>query len=262
MLLKPLLGLIRHRELIREMAIRDAKGVNKGSALGNGWLVLRPLIQSVAYVVIVSFVFQSRLSPDSQIFDYAMFVLCGMVPWQMLVQALVTAPSLVRNHADLVKQVVYPIETLPLRNLVVGSFSSFVSLSIYFVLATFTGGLHWSITLIPIPLIMLALFVVGVSWILMVLGAFFQDFREIIGASMNLLIFVSPVIIAESMVSAKVWFCIQMNPLSHIVICFRDTFNGEFHWMSWLIFSAMTVVMLAIGSSLLNRYRLRINDYI
>ena len=28
-------------------------------------------------------------------------VSCGMVPWQMLVQTLVTAPSLVRNHADL-----------------------------------------------------------------------------------------------------------------------------------------------------------------
>jgi lipopolysaccharide transport system permease protein len=261
-LLKPLLGLIRHHELIREMAIRDAKGVNKGSALGNGWLVLRPLIQTVAYVIIVSFVFQSRLSPDAKIFDYAMFVLCGMVPWQMLVQALVTAPSLVRSHADLVKQVVYPIETLPLRNLVVGSFSSLVSLSVYFVLATFTGGLHWSILLLPIPFVLLSLFVVGLSWILMVLGAFFQDFREIIGASMNLLIFMSPVVIAESMVSDRVWFFIQMNPLSHIVICFRDTFNGELHWMSWLAFCAMTAVLLAIGSGLLNRYRLRINDYI
>ena len=262
MLLEPIVALLKNRELIREMAIRDAKGINKGSALGNAWLLLRPLIQTTAYVVIVSYVFQSRLTPDSGTFDYAMYVLGGMVSWQVLVQTLVTAPSLVRNHAQLVKQVVYPIETLPLRNLVVGSFSSLVSFTVYLMLAGWSGALHWSILLAPIPVALLVLFIIGLSWIFMVAGAFFQDFREIIGASMNLLIFMSPVIVSPSMVHPTIWTIILCNPLSHIIICFRDVFSSQFHAGSWIAFALMTILVLLIGAALLNQYRLRMNDYL
>ena len=262
MLLQPIVGLIRNRELIREMAVCDAMGINKGTVLGNVWLLLRPLIQTTAYVVIVSFVFQSRLGADSGPFDYALFVLSGMVPWQLTVQTIVTAPSLVRNHAELVKQVVYPVETLPLRNIVVGSFSSLVSLSVYTVIAAAIGELNWTILLIPIPLVMLILFLIGISWIFMVVGAFIQDFREVIGASMNLLIFLSPVIVCQSMVSPRMWGYILCNPLSHVVLCFRDVYEGRIHPLSWCLFLAMTCFVVLLGGWMVNKSRLRMNDYL
>jgi lipopolysaccharide transport system permease protein len=262
MSLQPLWGLIANRELVREMAIRDAKEINKGSILGNAWLVLRPLIQTAAYVVIVSFVFQARLGPDSGPLDYALYVLCGMVPWQLIVQSLVAAPSLVRIHAQLVKQTVYPVETLPMRTLVASSFSSLVSLCVFLVLAAATGELRWTVILAPIPLTLLVLFLVGSSWALMVAGVYLQDFREVIGATMNLLILLSPVVVSPQMVSPQVWTCILSNPLSHIIICFRDVCSAEFHLMSWSINLAMTSAALLLGAAVLSRARVRMNDYL
>ena len=261
-LLHPLVGLVRNRELIREMAIRDAIGVNKGTVLGNAWLLLRPLIQTTAYVFIVTYVFRSRLHANAGPFDYCLYVLAGMVPWQLMVQTLVTAPALVRQHAALVKQVVYPVETLPLRSVVVGCFSSLVSLIVYLVIAAATNRLEWSLLLLPIPLLLLVLFLVGTCWILMVAGVFVQDFREVIGASMNLLIFLTPVIASREMVGPRVWNYILFNPLTHVILCFRDVYTGQFHMHSWLCFGGMTALVVLVGASLVHRSRLRMNDFL
>ena len=129
-----LVALWGSRELVWEMSLRDIKGLNKGAFLGSAWIVLSPFIQTAAYVFIVSFVFQNRLAESSGRFDYAMYVLSGMIPWQILTYGIAAAPTLVRERMDLVKQVIYPIETLPLTNLIVGSFGAVVSLVIYFVL--------------------------------------------------------------------------------------------------------------------------------
>lgn len=258
----PIVTLIRQSELIREMAIRDAKEINQGSALGGTWLVLRPLIQTAAYVVIVSCVFQSRLSADSGPFDYAIYVLCGMVPWQLAVHVMATAPSLLRNHAQIVKQIVYPIETLPLRSILVGSMASLVTLVVYIVLAIATGQLHWTILLLPIPVLMLITLLVGIAWIMMILGAVMADLREIVGAALNVMIFVTPVLISPAMVRPEVWAGIRWNPLTHVVICFRDVFAGEIHADSWCIFALLTLLSITAGSQLISRLRLRIVDYL
>ncbi len=56
-----ILSFFQNRELIAEMAKRDLKMINKGAFLGYIWLILSPLIQTAAYVIIVSFVFRSSL---------------------------------------------------------------------------------------------------------------------------------------------------------------------------------------------------------
>lgn len=262
MLIEPIVSLVKYRELIREMAIRDARQINRGSALGSAWLVLRPLIQTLAYVIIVTFVFRSRPSGSDSSFDYALYVLCGMIPWQIIIHSLTASPSLVRNHADLVKQIVYPLETLPLRSLIVGSFASATTLALYLVLAGATGRLEWSILLLPIPIVMLIAFMVGVSWVFMIAGAIVMDFREIVGASLNVLIFVTPVLIAPSMVSPTVWDFVLLNPLTHVVICFRDVFECQFHLVSWTVFGGMTLLAMTFGAWLLTFFRLRLAEYL
>jgi lipopolysaccharide transport system permease protein len=261
-LIEPIVSLVKYRELIREMAIRDAREINRGSALGSTWLVLRPLIQTLAYVIIVTFVFRSRPNGSDSAFDYMLYVLCGMIPWQIVIHTLTASPSLIRNHADLVKQIVYPMETLPLRSLIVGSFSSLTTLGLYLVLAGATGRLEWSILLLPIPTVMLIILMVGVSWVFMILGAVAMDFREIVGASLNVLIFVTPVLIARTMVSPTVWTVVLLNPLTHVVVCFRDVFACQCHPLSWLIFGSMAILAIIIGAWMLTFFRLRVVEYL
>lgn len=255
-------SIFTHRELVREMVLRDLKGRNKGAVLGLLWIFLRPLIQTAAYVAIVSFVFKSKATASDGVFDYSLYVLSGMIAWQVMSRTLEDAPNLVRDRMDLVKQVIYPIETLPMTSMVVGSFGSLVSLALYVALAAYAGQARWSFLLLPVPLVLLTVMLLGASWLMMIAGVILKDLREINSLLLGILVYFSPVVVSPGMVSERGWNIILLNPLSHVVICFRDVFLGELHGLSWGVFAGMAAVSLAAGSLVMARTKLLINEYL
>ena len=254
--------LYERRELIWEMALRDLKGLNRGAFLGYIWLVLSPLIQVGAYVFIVTFVFRGRLGENAGRFDYALYVLSGMVGWQILTKTLQDSATLISQRVELLKQVIYPFETLPVSSLIAASVGTLVSLVVFAVLALFSGGISPSIVLLPIPLFLLTLFVLGFSWVFMIAGVIVKDLREIISVLLGLLVYVTPVVLSQSMVSAEIWNLILLNPLSHIVITFRDVLYGQFHPVSWVVFAGLALLAFVLGGWVINRMKLLINEYI
>ena len=262
MLTKTICPIIQHRELIWEMALRDLKGMHKGAFLGYLWLVVSPLVQVLAYVLIVSFIFKSRLSQDAGPLDYALYVLAGMIPWQIISKSVQEAPSLIRERMELVKQVIYPIETLPLTSLIVSSFGSFISLCLFLVLTLIAGSFHWTFLLLPVLLLLLVAFVLGISWIFSIVGVLIKDLREIVTVLLSLVIYISPVVVSKEMVGERIWRYILWNPLSHVIICFRDIFEARFHFWSWAIYAAMSLVVFFLGDWVIARTKLLINEYI
>ncbi len=251
-----------NRELIWEMAMRDLKMLNKGAFLGYIWLFVGPLIQTAAYVIIVSFVFSTRLGVDSGPLDYALYVLGGMVPWQIITKSLSEAPSQIRDRMELVKQVIYPIETLPLTSLIVSSFGAIMTMLIFLILNIVNGTIIWGFLLLPLPFLLLVIMVLGISWIFSVVGVFFKDLREIVVILVGLLVYLSPVVASPEMVGDTMWRFILFNPLSHIIICFRDIYYLQFHPWSWLIFTVMAFTFFFAGHWVINRTKILINQYI
>jgi lipopolysaccharide transport system permease protein len=256
------LSIIEKRELIWEMAMRDLRGLTKGSFLGWAWIIVNPLVQTAAYVIIVSFFLGTRLSEGSGPLDYAIYVLSGMVPWQILTKSLGAAPNLIRLRVELVKQVVYSIETLPMTDLIFSSVGAFVSLCLYFVLALVTQKVSWAIILALIPFVLLVLLILGVSWVFMIIGVVLKDLQELVNLTLALLVYLSPVIARPDLVGERAYRLIMYNPLSHVVVCFRDTFQGEFHPWSWAIFIGMTLAAVAIGGTVITKTKVLINEYI
>ena len=260
--LRTIFSILKNRELIWEMSLKDLKGGSKGTLLGVLWLALSPLIQVTAYVVIVSFLFKARLSGDSGPFDYALYVLSGMIPWQLLARSINEAPTLIRSNTELVKQVIYPIETLPISNLLVGSFGGLINFVVFLFLFFISGNGSWSVFLLPIPLLFLFLFILGLSWIFSISGVILKDLKEIVTIIMGLLVYFSPVIVSDSMVGETIWSWILLNPLSHIIISFRDIFWGTFHLWSWVIFLGMSIVIFLSGELFITKAKRLINEYI
>ena len=258
----PYQTLFQHRELVWEMSLRELKGSTKGAVLGWTWIVLRPLIQTGAYVLVTSLIFRARLPDGGGPLDYTIYVLAGMVPWQILTKSLEAAPSLIRERMELVKQVIYPIETLPLTGLIAGSVGSLVSLFFFVLLAVFNGAIEWSWLLVPLPAAILVTFVIGTSWVFMIGGVLVKDLREIVALVLNLLVFLSPVVASESMVGETTWRFLMWNPLAHYVVCFRDVFQAEFHVVSWVVSTVLAVVMFVLGSWTIRKTKILINEYI
>src|SRR5260370_5839616 len=77
-------SLVKNREFIRETVLHEFRTRNRGSALGSLWLVLRPLVETAAYVVVVFLLLRAPLPSTRGLFSFAVFVLFGMVPMQLL----------------------------------------------------------------------------------------------------------------------------------------------------------------------------------
>ncbi|OAN55078.1 hypothetical protein A6A05_00520 [Magnetospirillum moscoviense] len=255
-------SVIRHWRFALAMAGRDALTLSRGNVLGTGWLVLRPLLQVGIYVVIVTFIFGARLGENFSTFAYALHILSGLVVWQAAQRAIEEAPMLLRDRMDFIKQQVYPVETLPVTTLLANVIPPAVGLATFLFLALFEGQLSWSVLALPLPVALLALFLLGLSWVFMIVGVIFRDLREIITVSMSFLVYFSPVLVSESMVSPRVWLLLQINPLSHVVICFRDVLQGQFHLASWAIFTIMTLAVLTFGAWLVDHQKRHINEYL
>lgn len=253
-----LMALCRHRVLTFEMAKRDLVMLNKGSILGWAWIALMPLVQTLLYVGIVTYVFRAHPTEGGGVFGYTVYVLGGMVAWQLVSKCLMQAPMLLRDRMDMLKQVIYPIETIPVTALLVSSASAVVVLAVFLVLAAADGALRWSILLLPIPATLTLLMLVGWSWFLSVLGVVLKDLREMVSILLSILVFLTPVTLQESMVSPAIWEWMMWNPLTHVVLCFRDTYYAEFHPVSWIVLAAGALVSLLVGNAVIRRAKLAI----
>jgi lipopolysaccharide transport system permease protein len=259
---KIFMSFFNYRELIFEMAKRDLTMLNKGAFLGYAWLILQPFIQTSAYVIIVSFVFRARYSESAGVTDYALYVLGGMVPWQIITKVLSDAPTQLYSRMDLIKQVIYPIETLPMTSLLVNSLGSIVSLTIFILLGISSGIVGWSVLLLPLPLILLVMFVIGISWILSIAGVFLKDLREVVTVVLGITAFMSPVVASPELVGERIWSFVLLNPLSHIIICFRDIYYSQFTPLSWVIFIVLAGCSLLVGGWTISRAKVAINQYL
>jgi len=262
MYFKTISSIFENRELIWEMAIRDLKGTSKGAILGFLWVGISPLIQVAAYVTIVSFIFKAKLDSSAGPFDYALYVLSGMIPWQIMTRSISEAPMLIRSNTEIVKQVIYPIETLPMTSLLVSSFGGLVNFIVFLVLFLIIGNVRWTLIFLPLPIFFLLLFILGISWIFSVTGVILKDLREIVTVILMLMVYFSPVILNDSMVGGSIWQIIMLNPLSHIIISFRDVFWGSFHFWSWMIFLVMSISSFLLGHLVITKAKRIINEYI
>lgn len=255
-------GLFKLRGFAVQMALREVLGNNKGALIGVGWMIVQPLFQLMAFVLIVSFVFGARSDEAGKTFEYVRYVLSGMICWQLMQRCGEAAPSLIRDRIAIISQSTYPIETLPLSMIISNLIGPIVSVLVFIVLSFIDGDVPLSILLLPVPLFFLMVFLIGFGWITMVVAVLVKDLREVIALAFSLLVFVSPVLLSPDMVSPLIWDIILVNPLAHVVFCFRDVLYGDFHPVSWLIFIGFSFVTFLIGSAVVTRAKLYINEYI
>lgn len=261
-LVEAIAGVVRHFPLTRAMAGRDFKGQYRGSLLGLGWVVLRPLAHAAIFTVIVVFVFGARMGPDSGPFDYPIYFLSGLAAWQFQVRAMEDGPQLVRDRLDLLRQVVFPIETLPLQAILVNGVGPLATLGVCLLVAGVAGKLAWTALLLPLPLLLMGFLMIGISWILMIIGVVVRDLRDFLSLLMTFGIYLSPTAVAETMVSPKIWFLLLLNPMAHPVIAFRDILFGTFHPWSWGVFVGMALGALLLGSIALRKLRFILHEFI
>src|SRR6185295_11495587 len=85
----------------------------KGSVLGLLWPFLTPAVMIVIFTLVFAGIFGARFGSTGSSWDYAIYLFCGLLPWTMFQETIQQSANTIVTHANLVKRVVFPLETLP-----------------------------------------------------------------------------------------------------------------------------------------------------
>lgn len=241
----------RHRELIRAVARREYLSRYSGAALGWIWAVIAPLLVLGTYTTLF-YMTVPELRGNQSVSDYAGSIFIGLIVFNLFSELGYRAPMLLHEHVNFVKRSIFPSETIAWTAAIRAFIYSGISFSVYIGFRLFTvGHLPWTIILSPLVIFPFALFMLGVTWFLMALGAFTRDVSHIMASIVPLLMLATPIfyrldyIAAMSPVAALL---MRINLIADYVEMMRDlAFDGHLPNIFVYIFTIMASYGIFIG---------------
>jgi len=247
---RPLWELPSRLELILSLARRELLARYKGSALGVVWALLTPVVTIAIFTFIFAGIFGARFGASSSPWDYAVHLFCGLLPWTMFQEAVLQSSTTIVSHANLVKRVVFPLETLPLAqtlsslgNQLFGTIALLIA--ILLIRQQFPVTIFW----LPVLLIPQLLFTLGVAWLIASLGVFLRDIAQGINLVMMAWMFLTPIIYPESIVPARYRFFVNLNPFTPLIRSYRRVLieGTAPDWTGLAYFTAFALVSFLFG---------------
>jgi lipopolysaccharide transport system permease protein len=219
---RPLWELPRRFDLIWPLARRLTVARYRGSALGLAWAVLTPLVLIAVFTFLFAGVFGARFTPEGTAVEYALYMFCGLLPWTAFAESVQQSSGTVVAHANLVKRVVFPLETLPVAQVLAGVAGQLFGTAALLVAAlVIRRELHASVLWLPVLLIPQLLLTLGAAWFVASLGVFIRDTAQALGLVLTAWMYLTPIIYPEQAVPARFRPALELNPFTPLVRSYR-----------------------------------------
>jgi len=252
--------LYQHRYLISQLVRRDVILKYRGSVLGIGWSFLYPLLLLTAFTLVFGGVFGGRWSSNStgmHGLELALFIYCGLVVFTPFSEVITTAPRLLLANQNFVKKIIFPTEILPLVTLISATIHGAVHLILLILAVLLAGHAHVSLLLIPLALLPVWLFTLGLAWFITVTGAYIRDLAHGMPVLMQLLMFLSPVFYPITATPGMLRSLHAFNPLALAMEDLRRVvlMGQALDWVQWFIMLMAAIVFSILGYAFYHRCR-------
>jgi lipopolysaccharide transport system permease protein len=244
---------LRYRFLFEQMVRRELRRKYQGSALGVAWYVVNPLVLMGAYYLMFGVVFKVAEHDD-----YPLFLMVGLVVWMFFSQALLSAAPALLDQGSLIRKARFPRETIPAAVVTVQAVTFLSVLAVVAVVTIALRGAGWSLVLLPLLLVALFAFVLGLALLVSVLHAYFRDVAPILAAVLLPWFFLSPIFFTpddithrEGARAALEW----VNPVAPFITAVRDVIWGGVWPSAATVLYVVVAGMLALagGAALFQR---------
>lgn len=213
-----------HRQLIVRMSQREVIGRYRGSVMGLMWSFLNPLFMLAIYTFVFSVVFRARWGTGEESrTQFAVVLFAGLIVHTLFSEVINRAPQLILGNVNYVKKVVFPLEILPVVQLIAASFHGLISVAVLLAAKLlFTGSIPLSALLFPVVILPLMILTLGLAWALASLGVFARDVGQTIGLITSVMLFMSPVFFPIQSLPTPLQPWMQLNPLTFIIEQMRE----------------------------------------
>ena len=247
----------RNRALAWEMVRRDIAGQYANQALGSFWVFAHPLSLLLIYVFVFVVVLKVKVPEDAAMpRDYTSYILAGLVPWLTIAQSLGRSSTALISQANLVKQVVFPVEVLPPASVIVSLTPMAICVPAIVAYQFFNDqGVPLTIVLTPLVIAGMFLFLTGIGYLLSAITPFFRDLKDIVTVFVTAGVYLIPAFYLPAWVPPLFKPVILLNPFSYpILVCQDILYYGRIqHPSAWVIFFVMAVVSFVAGYRVFRR---------
>ena len=240
-------GVLRYRELLRNLVLRDLQLKYRGSILGLVWSLMNPIVLVGASTFAFKYIL--RVGPDR----YPFFALIGVLAWSFFTNSTNMSTRSMMDGAGLIKSVRFPRAILPIATVLFNLAQYLLAMAVYLPVMLAIYGAPRLLPFVAFPAVLLLQvgFTIGLAMLLSVATVYFRDIRHLVEVTLSVLFWTTPVLypLAQASESLRNW--ILLSPLSPFIVSYhRIFFEGA--WpepMLWILASAYTAVSLAIGST-------------
>ena len=196
--------------------------------------------------------------------NFGLYLYCGLLPFLAYSESMSKSVNSIRASSGLIQKVMFPMEFLPFTTAVTSLIDKLFGLTalLVFVLAL-QQGLQWTTLLLPLILVPQLLFILGLSYLMAVVGTFLPDVREVLRAVVRASFFITPIIWSPDLVEGSAFEpLVTYNPLAILVAAYRDLilFGRTPELMPTLLFSLFALVLFVLSFVLFVRLKSRFVD--
>ena len=207
----------RYKHLLRLLVRRDFISRYRKSVLGVLWSLLNPLLTMLVMTLVFSYIFRFQIE------NFPVYLLSGQIIFGFFSESTTQAMGAVIAGEGIIKKIYVPKYIFPVSRVL----SSLVNLAFSFVafllVFIFTGvQFKPTMLLLPIPILYVFAFSLGISMLLSSMAVFFRDLTYLYGVFLTLLLYLTPLFYPVEILPERLIPFMGFNPMYHFIDYFRD----------------------------------------
>ncbi|HNZ00725.1 MAG TPA: ABC transporter permease [Anaerolineaceae bacterium] len=249
------LALIHYRELVRQMISRSIKTRYKRSALGVIWTMLNPLLTMLVLTIVFSTLFRFQIE------HYPVYILSGLLAWNFFASTTNLAMGEMLWSGDLLKRIYLPKAIFVVSTTGSGLVNMGLSMVPLLIIMLITRTpITSSMLILPVSILALTIFAMGVGFILSTIVVYFQDIMPIYEVVLMMGMYATPIIYPPEIIPERFQFITKLNPVYYFVRCFQEPiFKGQIPSLeTWITTFLIAIFTLIVGWYIFTR---KVSEY-
>lgn len=236
-----------YRELFFFFTLRDILVRYRQAFFGVAWALIRPLLTMSMFTLIFGLLAKF---PSDEV-SYPLFVLAGMIPWQLFASATQDTALCLFNNSHLITKAYFPRVILPASQIMIHLVDFAVNIVFLGILFLAMGQpMTYTLLFFPFFLLLLMALCLGVGLFVSSLTIQYRDFKIIVPFFLQFGMFLSPVGYGTFILPPKLQYFYFLNPLVGIIDGIRWSLFGMTHPLlgtSIFVSCVLTFCLLTFG---------------
>jgi ABC-2 type transport system permease protein len=204
--------------LLLNLAWRDLTVRYKRSIIGFFWTMLNPLLLMIIFTIVFSQVFKF-----AGVHHFEIYFLSEYLVFNFFMQTTTQSMASLQWNGMMMKRVRVPKTIFALSITLSGLVNLALSyVPLFLLMLVRDMPIRPAVLFLPVAFVVIAMFTVGISWILSAVTVLFEDVIQMWGVGVLAILYLTPIIYPIDIIPTKWLWIIRINPLTQLFKLARD----------------------------------------